>query len=122
MLCLERTGEYPHAAAICKGHGDAHASNLAVDRPDKKAQLTPSTARAKRAVACGAKIATQNKAELVLFHFMRHRGSGRVPPDLEELEHIEHVHVTEADMLQSIAESIVNDARDLAVKQGAANV
>ena len=59
---------------------------------------------------------------MVVFHVMRHLGSDRVPPDLEELEHIEHVRLTEADMLRSVAEAVVNEANDLAGKQGATKV
>jgi nucleotide-binding universal stress UspA family protein len=80
------------------------------------------SAHSKRAVAYGAKIAAQNGAEVVLFHVMRHLGSDRVPPDLEELEHIEHVRLTEADMLRSVAEAVVNEANDLAGEQGATKV
>lgn len=76
----------------------------------------------KRAIAYGAQIAAQNEAEVVLFHVMRHLGSDRVPPDLEELEHIEHVRLTEADMLRSLAEAVINDAQDLAGKRGVAKV
>ncbi len=76
----------------------------------------------KRAIAYGAKIASQHGAEVFLFHVMRHLGSDRVPPDLEELEHMEHLRVTEADMLRSIADAIINEARDLAEKQGATNI
>lgn len=80
------------------------------------------SAHSKRAVAYGAKIAAQNGAEVVLFHVMRHLGSDRVPPDLKELEHIEHVRLTEADMLRSVADAVVIEARDLAGTQGATNV
>ncbi|MFY0610818.1 MAG: universal stress protein [Hyphomicrobiaceae bacterium] len=76
----------------------------------------------KRAIAYGAQIAVQNEAEVVLFHVMRHLGSDRVPPDLEELGHIEHVRLTEADMLRSVAEAVINDAQDLAGKRGVAKV
>lgn len=80
------------------------------------------SAHSKRAIAYGAKIAAQNGAEVVLFHVMRHLGSDRVPPDLEELEHIEHVRLTEADMLRGVADAVVIEARDLAGTQGATNV
>ena len=76
----------------------------------------------KRAVAYGAKIAAQDGAEVVLFHVMRHLGSDRVPPELEQLEHIEHVRLTEADMLRSVADAVVTEARDLASTAGATNV
>lgn len=80
------------------------------------------SAHAKRAVAYGAEIAAQNGAELFLFHVMRHLGSDRVPPELEELEHVEHVRLTEADMLRSVADAVINDAQDLAGQRGAADV
>jgi nucleotide-binding universal stress UspA family protein len=76
----------------------------------------------KRAVAYGAKIAAQNDAEIILFHVMSHLGSDRVPSDLEELEHVEHIRVTEADLLRSVANAVVNEARDLASTQGATKV
>ena len=80
------------------------------------------SAQSKRAVAYGAKIAAQNEAEVVLLHVMRHLGSDRVPPDLKDLEHLEHVRLTEADMLRSVAEAVVNEAQDLAEQQGANKV
>jgi nucleotide-binding universal stress UspA family protein len=80
------------------------------------------SAHSKRAVAYGAKIAAQNGAEVILFHIMRHLGSDRVPPDLEKLEHIEHVRLTEANMLRSVADAVVIEARELAGTQGATNV
>jgi nucleotide-binding universal stress UspA family protein len=80
------------------------------------------SAHAKRALAYGAKIAAQNKAEVVLFHVMHHLGSDRIPAGLEELEHAEHVHLTEADLLRSVAEAVVNEARDLVGVQGATKV
>ena len=80
------------------------------------------SAHSKRAVAFAAEIAAQNGAELVLFHVMRHLGSDRVPPGLEELEHIEHVHLTEADLLRSVAEAVINEAQDMIGKQEATKV
>jgi nucleotide-binding universal stress UspA family protein len=77
---------------------------------------------AKRAVAYGAKIAAQNEAEVVLFHVMRHLGGDRIPEGLEEFEHAEHIRVTEADLLRSVAEAVVSEARDLAGAQGATDV
>jgi len=77
---------------------------------------------AKRAVAYGAKIAAQNGAEVVLFHVMRHLGSDRVPAGLEDLEHVEHIRLTEADLMRNVADAVVSEARDLAGTQGATNV
>src|SRR6056297_632197 len=80
------------------------------------------SAHSERAVAYGAKIAAQNGAEVILFHVMRYLGSHRVPPEMEELEHIEHIRLTEADMLRNVADAVVNEAKDLAGKQGATKV
>jgi nucleotide-binding universal stress UspA family protein len=77
---------------------------------------------AKRAITYGAMIAAQNDAEIVLFHVMSHLGSDRVPSDLAKLEHIEHLRMTEAEMLRSVAEAIVNEAKDLAEIQGVTKV
>ena len=80
------------------------------------------SAHSKRAIAYGARIAAQSGAEVILFHVMRHLGSDRIPSEMEELEHIEHVRLTEADMLRSIANAIANEAQDLAGTQGATKV
>ena len=80
------------------------------------------SAHSKRAVAYGAEIAAQHGAGVVLLHVMRHLGSDRVPPGLKELEHIEHVHMTEADFLRSVADTVVNEAQDLVGKQGGTKV
>ena len=80
------------------------------------------SAHSKRAVAYGASIAAQNEAEVILFHVMRHLGSDRIPPDLEELAHAEHIRVTEADMLRNVAQAVIREAKDLAGAQGATKV
>ena len=80
------------------------------------------SAQSKHAVAYGAKIAAQDTAEVVLLHVMRHLGSDRVPPGLRDLEHFEHVRLTEADMLRSVAEAVLTEAHDLAEQQGAKKV
>lgn len=76
----------------------------------------------KRAITYGARIAAQNDGEVILFHVMRHLGSDRIPKELEELEHIEHVRLTEADLLRSVADNIVSEAKDLASAQGATRI
>lgn len=80
------------------------------------------SAHAKRAVGYGAQMAAQNGAEITLLHVMRHLGSDRVPPELEDLAHAEHVRLTEADMLRSVAEAVISEARDLADQRGATNI
>ena len=76
------------------------------------------SAHAKRAVTFAAEIAHRFDAQLVLMHVMRHQGSDNVPDSLKELEHIEHIRVTEADMLRNVAQSIVSEAHDLAGSVG----
>ena len=76
---------------------------------------------AKHAVTVGAKIARQFDGELILLHVMRHLGSDRVPEGMSELERIEHIRLTEADLLRNVAQSILDEAKDLAGAEGMAN-
>lgn len=77
---------------------------------------------ATRAVEVAADIAQKYGAELVLMHVMARAGSSRVPPELFELARIEHVEVTESDMLRGVAEEILSVADTLARAKGVSQV
>jgi len=76
----------------------------------------------KRAVACAASIAGKFDAQLIVMHVMKHIGSDRVPKSLKHLARIEHIEVSEADILQSTADGITTEARDLAETNGAIDI
>jgi nucleotide-binding universal stress UspA family protein len=73
----------------------------------------------KLAVAAASEIASRFGAGLVILHVMKRAGSDRIPEELKELSKIEHVLVTEADALSSVADAIVSRAKDAAGSAGA---
>ena len=77
---------------------------------------------ATKAAAIAGEMSARFAAQLVVLHVMKRLGSDRVPPDLMELARIEHINVTEADALRSVAEEIVTRAKDTAAHAGAANI
>jgi nucleotide-binding universal stress UspA family protein len=73
-------------------------------------------------VDCAANLANKYDAELILLHVMASLGFARIPPDLYDLARIEHIEVTEADILKSVAEKILEAAETRARGQGANRV
>lgn len=74
---------------------------------------------AKQAAAIAGSIAKQFGSDLVVLHTMRRVGSDRVPEELKQLARVEHIELTEADALRSVAEEIVGRAKDIASQAGA---
>jgi nucleotide-binding universal stress UspA family protein len=74
------------------------------------------------AVRLAADVARTYGAKLVVLHVMRHLGSDRIPRGLQRLEQMEHIKVSEADMLRTVAAEIATEARDLAMSIGAGDV
>ncbi len=76
---------------------------------------------ANRAVEVGADLAAHYDAAVVVLHVMEEIGSNRVPEGLEYVEHVEHVHITEREVLMGVARDVVDAAaarcRSLGVKQ-----
>ena len=77
---------------------------------------------AQRAVEHAASLARTYGARLVLLQVMVRIGSDQVPASLREVARTEHIEVTEARLLRSVAESIVEKAKDLAKAGGAEDV
>ena len=84
----------------------------------KVAVAVDGSAHAVAAVRLAAEVAKAHGAKLVIMHVMRHLGSDRIPAGLEELEHMEHVRVSEADMLRAVADEVISAARDAATTAG----
>jgi len=78
--------------------------------------------QAKQAAAAAGEIAKSFGAQLVIMHVMRRTGSDRIPADLKELSRLEHIEVTEADMLRGVADTIVSGAKDVAESAGAGDI
>ena len=62
------------------------------------------------------------RGELILLHVLSRAGSGRVPKELEEVARIEHLEISEADMLRSVAEGILHAAEERVRERGVKNV
>lgn len=81
---------------------------------------------AARAVEVGCDLAVHYGAELHLLHVMEEIGSSRVPEGLEILESIEHVHITESEVLRGVAREVVERAaarcRELGVARPAEEI
>jgi len=77
---------------------------------------------AKLAAEAAGELAKCFGAQLVIMHVMRRSGSGRIPEELKELARVEHVEVTEADMLRSAADNIVSGAKVVAQSAGASDI
>jgi nucleotide-binding universal stress UspA family protein len=63
-----------------------------------------------RAVDCAASLASKYDAELIILHVVPTLGSARVPPELRELAHAEHIELTEVDLLKGAADQILQTA------------
>lgn len=68
---------------------------------------------AKRAVTMAADLASKYDATLTALHVVAHPGSPRVPQGLDEYERIEHLHVTERDLLMGAAERLLDEVVNL---------
>ena len=73
---------------------------------------------ARQALTFSARLANDLGARLLLIHVMSRSGSDRIPGPLQHYSQIEHSITSESDMLQQIAQSILDEAKDLATSLG----
>ncbi len=71
-----------------------------------------------RAAGFAADIAKTYGAKLTLVHVMTRIGSGQVPEELLDYTDIEHIRVTEMDLLRSVANEVLKRAESLAHERG----
>ena len=76
------------------------------------------SAQATKALNFACDLAEAKQAGLILLHVQRHAGADVVPPELEAYRQVEHVRVTEREMMQAAAREIVEDARRTVSKRG----
>jgi len=65
---------------------------------------------AARATAFAGEMATKLGAAVMVIHAMPRMGSGRVPEELAQVVKLEHVEITEANIMRQVAEQIVQRA------------
>ena len=75
-----------------------------------------------RAVTFAANLTKAYSAKLTVMHVQTHFGSSQVPEGLREYADIEHVRVTESDVLRSVSQEILRRAQTTAVESGAREV
>jgi len=74
---------------------------------------------AKRAVQAAADLAQRYDAKLTLMHVLSTTGSLTVPEELKAYSELEHIRITERDLIQSAGNEILGNAEALARKNGA---
>jgi nucleotide-binding universal stress UspA family protein len=79
---------------------------------------TDGSESARKALEFACELAAERKAQLLILHVQRRRGSERIPPGLEQFSEIEHVRATEARLLRTVAEYIVDEAKTAARDRG----
>jgi len=73
---------------------------------------------AKKAVALASDVGGKYDARLTLLQVMRRTGTDLVPEGLRRYAEIEHVEITEREMLRTVADEIIKEARKLARAHG----
>lgn len=76
---------------------------------------------AKRAVQAAADLAQRYGSKLALMHVLSESGSSAVPEELKAFAKLEHMRITERDLIQSAGNEILKNAETLARKDGATN-
>jgi nucleotide-binding universal stress UspA family protein len=82
---------------------------------------TDGSAASNKALEYAADMAVASKAKLLVLHVQRRHGQRTIPPGLRELERLEHIRLTEADILRSAAERVATNAEGAARNKGVAD-
>ena len=80
------------------------------------------SAHANAAVDFASELAAKFGSKLILFNVISRLGSDHVPEGLQSYVELEHVHLTERDVLQSVANQIVANAEKRARAHGATKI
>jgi nucleotide-binding universal stress UspA family protein len=74
------------------------------------------------AVDYSADLAVRCNADLIFLHVSQRLGLARIPPELYDLARVEHIEITETEILRRIAESLLESAEHRARSAGATRV
>jgi len=83
---------------------------------------TDGSDHAEKAVAVASELAVKYGAELIVLHVMEEIGTSRIPEELQSYAKIEHVDISERDMLEGVANQIVGRAETQAREAGVETV
>lgn len=76
---------------------------------------------ANRAVEIASDLATTSGAQLILLHVLTRAGGYNVPKELESYAKVEHIRITEKDMIKSVGQEILANAAKRAREHGGAD-
>ena len=77
---------------------------------------------AQKALEFAADLAREKAGKLLVMHVQHAHGSGLVTPGLAELERVENIRVTEADVLRGAAQRVVEQGAAFARERGVPSV
>ncbi|MDH3473206.1 MAG: universal stress protein [Rhodospirillales bacterium] len=80
---------------------------------------TDGSEHAAKAVGFAADLAAKYGAKIHLLHVLHDLGTGNIPPELRSYARLEHVEMTERDVVKSLANEILYQAAQRARQQGA---
>jgi len=80
------------------------------------------SAYGERALDFAIDLAQHHKAALTILHVQSDLGRSKIPPELERFEQVEHIYMTEREILRGNAEQILQDAVNAARRAGVENV
>jgi nucleotide-binding universal stress UspA family protein len=83
---------------------------------------TDGSVEAKKALDYAAQLAVSTGAKLLVLYVQTRHGRDSVPPSLEELERVEHIRLTESEVLHGAAQSLVDSTAASARKLGVKDV
>ncbi len=75
-----------------------------------------------KALDVAARLAANGQGKLIVLHVQRRHGMENVPPELADLNYVEHVRMTEADVLRGNAELLVERVKQSAEAKGVRDV
>lgn len=76
---------------------------------------------AKRAIGVASDLSKKHGAKLTLLHVLTQVGGYNVPEELESYAKIEHIRVTENDLIESVGQELLANAMQLARDHGASS-
>ena len=79
---------------------------------------TDGSEAAQKALGYAIDLARASDAKLILLHVQRRHGRDTIPPELQELERVEHIRMTEAEIMRGAARRVADAAADKARVKG----
>jgi nucleotide-binding universal stress UspA family protein len=83
---------------------------------------TDGSEQSKKALQYAAELAVSTGAKLLLLNILPRHGHNWIPREMKEFERIEHIWMTEAELLRSAAEFVIDEAAEAVRAMGVKDV